>query len=278
MVYHIDSAQKMQLIFPNAADRNNFVKGGAEMRIPQEDSRYSFALHAPFGQDTVIVKAAFKQFPNIDAEIQAPETAATREAVARSVHRGLSVRYPGAEDARVEPDAVTRFTYTVLPASETRQTARYERPADTGRFLGDLRAAVIAQGGQLNGNEAQGSFSGPGFSGSYRTEGSEIVFAWTEQQNAASAARTRGAAPKKGYRFSFEKPRDIAQAVRTVRSGIEGKGGSFSGDETAGIFSVSRITGEYAIGREATVLISDKPALIPNSLIENEVKKFFGAR
>lgn len=277
MVYHIDSAQKMQLIFPNAADRNNFVKGGSEMRIPQ-NGYYRFDLHAPFGQDTVIVKAAFEQFPNIDAEIESPETAATPEAVARSVHRGLSVRHTGAGDAEAEPDAVTRFTYTVLPASETRRTARYTKPADSGRFLGDLRAAVIAQGGQLSGGETQGSFSGPGFSGTYLTEGGEIVFIWTEQQNAASAARTRGAAPKKGYRFSFEKPRDMAQAVRTVRSGIQEKGGSFSGDETAGSFSVSRITGEYSIDRDATVLISDKPALIPNSLIENEVKKFFGVR
>ena len=276
MAYHIDSAQKMQLIFPNTADRNNFVKGGSEIRIPQNGS-YQFALHAPFGQDTVIVKAAFEQFPNIDAEMQTPETTATPETVAR-ITRGLSIQYTGTEDTQAEPDALTRFTYTVLPASETRQTARYTKPADSGRFLGDLRAAVIAQGGQLSGGETQGSFSGPGFSGTYRTEGGEIVFIWTEQLNAASAARTRGATPKKGYRFSFEKPRDMAQAVRTVRSGIQEKGGSFSGDETAGSFSVSRITGEYSIDRDATVLISDKPALIPNSLIENEVKKFFGVR
>jgi hypothetical protein len=276
MVYHIDAAQKMQLIFPNTLDKNNFLKGGTEIRIPQNNA-YRFDLQAPFGQDTVIVKAAFKQFPNIDAEMRAPETEATQETVAQSVRRGLTIR-SGAQETQAEPDAVTRFTYTVLPASETRQTARYAKPADMGGFLRDLRETVIAQGGRLNGGEAGGSFSGPGFSGSYRVEGGNIMFTWTEQINAESAARTRGAAPKKGHRFSFEKPRDMGKAIRAVRSGITGKGGSFSGDETAGVFSVSKITGEYAVDREATVLIIEKPALIPNSLIENEVKKFFGAR
>jgi hypothetical protein len=278
MVYHIDSARKMQLIFPNTMDKDNFVQGGAaEIRIPQNAS-YNFALHAPFGQDTVIVKAAFKQFPNIEAEMKAPLVEVTPETVENSVSRGISIQPAGSENTQAKPDAVTRFTYTVLPASENRQTAHYSRPADMDGFLRDLSGTVIAQDGRFNGGETGGSFSGPGFSGTYRIEGGDIVFTWTEQINAERAARARSVAPKKGYRFSFEKPRDMGQAIRTVRSGITGKGGSFSGDETAGVFSVSKITGEYAVDRDATVLIIEKPALIPNSLIENEVKKFFGVR
>jgi hypothetical protein len=276
MVYHIDSAQKMQLIFPNTADRNNFVKGGTEVRIPQNGS-YQFNLEAPFGQDTIIVKAAFKQFPAIDAEMRAPETKATPEAVGQSVRRGLSIQST-AQNAETEPEAATRFTYTVLPPRETRLTVLYAVPADTSRFLNDFRATVTAQGGQLNGGTEQGTFSGPGFSGRYRTEGGDIVFAWTEQFNVARTARTRGASPEKGYRFTFDRPRDMAAAIRTVRAGIQAKGGSFSGDETSGTFSVSKMTGEYRVAAQATVLIIEKPALIPYSLIENEVKKFFGVK
>jgi hypothetical protein len=89
-------------------------------------------------------------------------------------------------------------------------------------------------------------------------------------------ARIRGASPQKG--FTFDRPGDMGAAIRTVRSGILAKGGSFSGGETSGIFSVSNMTSEYRVAGQATVLIIDKPALIPYSLIENEVKKFFCVR
>jgi hypothetical protein len=275
MVYHIDTSQKMQLIFPNIHDLNNAVKGGTAVKIPQNGS-YRFNLHAPFGQDTIIVKAAFRQFPDVDAEMQTPVTDATRETVDRRI-RGLSIQATGSGNTRREPDAVTRFTYVVLPAAESRQTLRYARPADPSQFLRDFRATIGEQGGQLNGNATQGSFSGPGFSGTYRTEGGDIVFTLSEERSAATAVRTRGI-PKKGYSFTFDRPRDMSAAIRTVRSGIQGKGGSFSGDERAGFFSVSKISGEYTVSNQATVLIIEKPALLPNSLIENEVKKFFGVR
>jgi hypothetical protein len=66
--------------------------------------------------------------------------------------------------------------------------------------------------------------------------------------------------------------------VRGNKISITQKGGSFAGNESSGSFAVSKIVGEYAIANQVTVLIIDKPAIIPNSLIENEVKKFFGVK
>ena len=285
MVYHIDTNQKIQLIFPNTHDRDNFIKGGAAIKIPQNGS-YFFKLQAPFGQDTILVKGALKQFANIDAEMQEPETDATRETVTRSVRRGLNIQVrPVASteistetDSSDESDATVRFTYTVIPSAENRETVSFSKPDNTSLFFRELLANLSALGGQINGSEQQGSFSAPGISGTYYTEGSDIVFTLREQYNAGSAARTRNAGPQKAYSFTFARPRDIRQAISTARINITQKGGIFSGNESAGSFFVSKIVGEYVIADLVTVRIIDKPAIIPNSLIETHVKKFFGLK
>jgi hypothetical protein len=52
----------------------------------------------------------------------------------------------------------------------------------------------------------------------------------------------------------------------------------FNGNEQAGSFQASGIAGLYQIADLVNVTIVDKPFIVPNSLIEKEVKKFFGVR
>jgi hypothetical protein len=86
--------------------------------------------------------------------------------------------------------------------------------------------------------------------------------------------RSRGS----GFNFSFTRPGNISRAVQTVRSGIEGKGGTFSGNEQQGNFNASGIAGQYRVADMVNVTITEKPFIIPNSLIEREVKNYFGGK
>jgi hypothetical protein len=145
-------------------------------------------------------------------------------------------------------------------------------------FLQTMRTGIQGRGGQFNGNEREGSFSETGIQGTYRVSGGNIIFTLKEERNKNTRPSTRGISAQGGYNFSFDKPGNIAQAVNTVKTGIVQKGGSFNGDERAGSFIASGISGEYNIVDKVDVTIIDKPRIIPNSLIEKEVKKFFGVR
>ncbi|MDR0582725.1 MAG: hypothetical protein LBG57_00015 [Treponema sp.] len=117
-----------------------------------------------------------------------------------------------------------------------------------------------------------------GAQGTYRVGGDDIVFSIRRERNRLTESSTRGLPSKRGHQFSFERPPDIQAAVNAVRTGIHGKGGVFNGNENAGNFQASGIVGEYLIGSQVDVTIYEKPVVIPHSLIEREVKKFFGIR
>jgi hypothetical protein len=99
----------------------------------------------------------------------------------------------------------------------------------------------------------------------------------TQQRDRNTVSTTRGV-NNRGYSFSFDRPSNLTQAVNTVQTGIEAKGGTFTGDERGGNFQASGIVGEYNIVDKVNVTIIDKPGIIPNSMIEKEVKKFFGVK
>jgi hypothetical protein len=92
--------------------------------------------------------------------------------------------------------------------------------------------------------------------------------------NGDSPRTTRG----QPHIFHFDKPQNISQAIQTVQTLITNKGGIFQGDERRGSFKASGITGKYTVSDRVDVTISEKPFVVPNSLIENEVKNFFGVR
>jgi hypothetical protein len=267
-VYHIDVDGKMKMIYPNEYNRNNFLRANTEMTVPRDEVR--FVLHEPFGQETILVTASPEQFTNLDSEMT-PVTA-TRETVTR-VSRGGSLVLN-----RQNTSAVTvseRFTFIILPASFADEVFTYKKPTDMAGAIQSLRSEITGKGGQFNGDEQEGVFSGNDFEGSYRISGGDIIVTLRYQRNAQTEPSTRGAS---GYNFSFAKPGNITQAVNTVRSGITGKGGSFNGNESAGNFEASGIAGEYRVADRVNVTISAKPFIVPNSLIEREVKNFFGVR
>jgi hypothetical protein len=168
----------------------------------------------------------------------------------------------------------TRFNYTILSASYTDAVFQYRKPVDMADAVRAMESEIRRQGGAFTGNEREGTFSASGIQGGYRVNGNTLIMSIRYLGN--QAALTRGATP--AYRFSFDKPANIRQAVQTVRIGIEGKGGAFFGDESTGNFRASGIAGQYTVDGRVNVSIHEKPALLPNSLIEREIKNFFNVR
>jgi len=68
-------------------------------------------------------------------------------------------------------------------------------------------------------------------------------------------------------------PDDVFQKARAA---VEKQGGNFSGDASAGQFSLNvfgAISGSYAVsGSELQITIEDKPMMIPCAAIENVLK------
>jgi hypothetical protein len=90
----------------------------------------------------------------------------------------------------------------------------------------------------------------------------------------APPTRSAGSA----YKFSFDKPANMAQVVEQVKNGIAKSGGIFSGDERGGSFNASGISGKYEIPNAVVITIMEKPFIVPNGTIEKEIKKFFGVK
>jgi len=70
------------------------------------------------------------------------------------------------------------------------------------------------------------------------------------------------------------------QAIAKVKAAIEAKGGRFDGDfrkgEICGKTPVGDIKGSYAVvDNTAKITIREKPFLLPESTIKNEMEKFF---
>ncbi|MDR1904847.1 MAG: DUF4384 domain-containing protein [Treponema sp.] len=269
-VYHIDVNNQMQLIFPNQTDRNNRLIANQTRTIPDNTS---FVLHAPFGEENILAVFSPAQFENLEREMLYPAQQATRETISRAATtRGMTVQTPD------NPVFSVRFTYTILPANLVEETFSYKSPSDIAGAVQALRDEVRSQGGSFTGNEREGTFSAGGMNGSYRVSAGEavLVIRHLPHQSAVSASSTtRGSG---GFSFSFDKPRDLSQAVQSVRSGIEKKGGSFTGDTNAGNFRASGIAGNYLVQDRVSVTIHEKPFIIPNQMIEKEVKNFFGLR
>lgn len=74
---------------------------------------------------------------------------------------------------------------------------------------------------------------------------------------------------------------EISSVLARVESAITGSGGTFSGDAEKGVFQGSSIMGsikgEYCSvsDTEIRITIKDKPFVVPYSMIESEVKKYF---
>lgn len=265
-VYHIDVNNKMQLLYPNSINRNNFLPANMEKLIP-EPGTTRINVEAPYGQETILVFASTGQFPNIEAEFQQVQEA--NRGTLSGISRGARLQDVSAALLTGE----TRFNITILPPDYADEVFTYRKPADMAALIQTLRTQVLMQGGTFNGNELEGSFTVNGAYSTYRVSGDTVTMTLRYPEN-----QSRSASRAAGFSFSFDKPRGISQAVQSVRAGIENKGGVFSGNEHEGSFRVSGIAGQYQVAEKVSVTIHEKPRIIPNSLIEREVRSYFGTR
>jgi len=75
---------------------------------------------------------------------------------------------------------------------------------------------------------------------------------------------------------------EISSVLARVESAITGSGGAFFGDTEKGVFQgntlMGPVKGEYCsvAENEIRITIKDKPFVVPYSMIEGEIKKYFG--
>jgi hypothetical protein len=266
-VYHVDAEGAMKLLFPNRYNKDNFLKANTEYVVPKKP--VSIVVEKPLGMESIWVQASGKPFENLEKEYVEVRNASVETV---QTMRGVRLDMDSAETGIAE----TSFTITTLEADYFDEAYSYPKPADMAGTLRSMRSEIRKQGGTFKGDEQEGTFTANGTSGTYRVSGSTVTvkLRYTGVRLAASASRSAGAA----FTFSIDKPRDIGRAVQTVRRGIEGKGGTFNGDERQGSFRASGISGQYSITDKVGVSINEKPPLIPNALIEKEVKNYFSGK
>lgn len=84
------------------------------------------------------------------------------------------------------------------------------------------------------------------------------------------------------HTFSVTLEDEISSVLKRVESAIIESGGAFSGDTAKGVFQgnsvMGPVKGQYCSISENEILItiSDKPFIVPYSLIEGEIRKYFG--
>jgi hypothetical protein len=258
-VIHIDVDNQIKTIYP-AANDNNFLRANASRTIFNSPNRY--VLCGPYGAETLVIVASPVQFPNIAQEYREPWKAATEEAIRAAIAGAGQARYP----------------ITILRPHEEYE---FTRPENMTATYQAIRDDAIRQGGYFEGNAVTGFYIINNIRGSYLAPDDKpdtIQFATyfldTYSGNTTTATRTRGSA----FNFSFERPQNINQALQTVQSSVQSKGGTCTGNEQQGSFRASGIVGQYRVSNMVNVTITEKPFIVPNSLIESEVKKFFGVR
>jgi hypothetical protein len=151
----------------------------------------------------------------------------------------------------------------------------FQKPDDMAAVVKEMRNIASNFRGTFSGNEYSGSFSGFGSNAvvTYSVNEDTITYTITFVGDINNTMQQ-----KLAHSFTIDLPRNIVQALEAVRHGIEGKGGIFYGNEYGGYFRNSGITGNYVVGEKVTFYIFEKPFIIPNSLIEREIRNYFIGR
>jgi hypothetical protein len=233
--------------------------------------------------EAIFVAASVEPFQNFEAEM-VPVTA-SREAVNRilKMPRGLDLKRQtesagsisaGSISAESIPEGIgiSSFTYSILPPDYADEILSYRKPANMTETIQVLGNDLRRRGGVFSGDEQAGSFTLDPVQGRYQVSGNTLTMRFRYRGNRLTGSQTRSVG---GFSFSFDRPRDLNRAVQAVRNGIEQKGGSFSGNERQGSFRASGIAGQYNVEDKVNVSISEKPFIIPNQIIEREVKNYF---
>jgi hypothetical protein len=263
------------MIYPNAYDKNNYLRANMPRSVFESAD---YMLYEPYGTETLLIAASAEQFNNIEKELIAPWTACTAETLREAIRgRGGDFETPSRpRPIRFTGDGEARYSITLLKPHEEYE---YEKPENMAEAIRAMRGDAVQQGGVFEGNETSGYGILNNVRTSYRVPRDRpdtIRFAvyYLDSFSGTAGVRTRG----QGFSFSFARPGDIGRAVEAVRSGIEKKCGVFNGNEQQGSFRASGIAGQYQVSGVVDVTITEKPALIPKSLIEKEVREYFGGR
>jgi hypothetical protein len=106
-IIHVDVHGNTQIIYPASPNDNNFIRAGQTRRIPDNTA---FLLHAPFGEEMILVSAFEQQFSLNQNRGAVPLSAA-------NITNGLAVESigSGSRPVMITPSATAKFTYTILP-------------------------------------------------------------------------------------------------------------------------------------------------------------------
>jgi hypothetical protein len=272
-VIHIDVNNQMKMIYPNSDDTDNHLVANTPRSILETNKFY---FYAPYGAETILFIASANQFENIESDYISPWTVLTPQNIRTAIRGSRGLEFEEEKNSienLVKGEA--RYTITILKPNEEYE---YGRPDNMSTTIQAMRNDAIQQGGTFEGNETSGFSVIENVRVSYRIPRDKpdtIQFAIYNLDN-LSRGRRSVARKGAGHTFSFEKPENITQTIQMVRIGIEDKGGSFRGNEQQGNFKASGIEGQYIVSEKVNVTITDKPVLVPNSLIEKEVKNYFG--
>ena len=273
-IIHIDADNQMKMIYPNSSDKNNELKANIPRNIFETAS---YMLYGPYGAETLLVVAQSKQFENIERDYISPWIPVTAEAV-RAAVRGKRGGDLESSPISFSGEGEARYTITILKPHEEYE---YGKPENMALLVQNMRNEALQQGGTFEGNETSGFSVVNNVRISYRVprdSPNTIQFALYNLDNFTGGRNARGQKRNTGYNFSFEKPLNIAVAIKTLQTQIESKGGVFNGNEQQGSFKANGIAGQYRVTNLVSVTITEKPVLVPNSLIEREVKNYFGGR
>lgn len=272
-IIHIDADNQMKMIYPNEVDTDNRLLANRPRAIFETAKCY---LYEPYGAETILVAASSEQFANIEREYIAPLIPATADSVRTAVRggRGGDLETPNSSKS-FSGQGEARYTITVL---KPHKEYEYGKPGNMTLTVQEIRNDALKQGGTFVGNETSGCSIVNNNRVSYhipREEPDTIRFAYYNLDSFSGGGRAGVQTRGEGFSFYFEKPGNMTQTIQMVRSGIESKGGVFNGNEQQGSFSAKGISGQYRVTELVNVTITDKPVLIPNSLIEREVKNYF---
>jgi hypothetical protein len=275
-VIHIDANNQMKMIYPNSSDTNNRLSANVPRAIFETAN---YMLYDPYGAEVILVVASSQQFPNIDREYVTPWVAATGSNI-RSAVRGQTRGGDLESPITFSGEGEARYTINILRPHEEYS---YVVPENIREAYQAISAEVQQKGGTLEGNETSGFYIIDNVRTSYRiprdapdTIQFAIYYLDNFTRGKSSRVTTRGAGS--GFNFNIPRPGNITQTIHQVKSGIEGSGGRFSGNEQQGNFQAKGITGQYRVADDVNVTITDKPFVIPNSMIEREVRSYFSER
>ncbi|MDR0497525.1 MAG: DUF4384 domain-containing protein, partial [Treponema sp.] len=263
-IIHIDANSQMKMIYPNSYSTNNQLTVNTP-RVIFENESVGYMLYEPYGTEVIQLVASTEQFKDIEQEYIIPRRTATSEIIRPEV-----VESRGGD---LEATGEAKYIITVLKPHEEYE---FKKPSNMTEAIEALRSDALRQGGVFEGNEQSGYYTMNGVRGSYRILAPDTLqMAVYYPDNHTGGPDTGIWRRGSGFNFSFERPANISQAVQAVRSGIEDKGGTFTGNEQQGSFKASGIAGQYRVSEMVNVTITEKPFIVPNSLIEKEVRNYF---